>query len=86
MKRKVTVLSALALVSSQVSGAGMAISQEAELLVAACGNIEAIEDRAELQELLGILLESDPNNLCIDLIVERLGGGPVALVDPPDPY
>lgn len=87
MKRKVGVLSALAIVASQVGGTGAAIGQDALSIELACAQISTMNDRAELQTLLGTLLDNDPSNLCIDQIVQRLGGGPIAQIAPvDDPY
>lgn len=80
MKNKISLLSALALVTAQVGAPASAIERDATTIFLQCDYFYSISDRILLQNELGILLALDPNNECIDVIVQMLGGSPNALI------
>jgi hypothetical protein len=80
MKRKVGVISALAIVASSAGITTPVLSQESESLVSQCERYWSIDDREVLQQELSELLLNDPSNVCIDQIVSKLGGSPIAQV------
>jgi hypothetical protein len=86
VKRKIGVVSALAVLATNVGMSTPVLSQETYASLAACEAYMQMGDRAILQEELARLLVADPNNICIDLIVDLLGGSPVAQVPQVDPY
>ena len=86
MKRQVGVLSALAVVAANVGIATPAFSQTAASVTAQCEIYRQMGDRAALQAELATLLAIDPTNVCIDVIVDILGGSPVAQVVTPQVY
>lgn len=82
MNKKLTALSALAVLTAQAGIATSASAQEAVDLEEVCEIYRQIDDRTVLQQELSLLLQNDPSNQCIDVIVSLLGGGPVAQVPP----
>lgn len=84
--KKIGVLSALAVLASQAGIAGDAVSQEMIDGLAACEDYENVSDVLSLQEELARLIDADPTNPCIDYLVARLGGSPVAQVQVSQSY
>lgn len=84
MKRKsVGVVSALSMVLVQAGVSPTALAQEAVDLEQRCAYYREIDSRAQLQRELEILLEQQPDDQCIPLIVGLLGPIPVAeVLDP----
>ncbi len=85
MKRKsVGVVSALSMIFIQAGLDPSALAQEAEDLELRCAYYRDLGSKEELQRELESLLETDPDDQCIPLIVGLLGPVPVAVVtDPP---
>jgi hypothetical protein len=84
MQRKISTLTALAVLTAAVSSPMPGVSQTG-VSAEVCEFYETM-DRSTLQQELSRLLETDPNNGCIDYLVSLLGGSPVAEVVPTDPY
>ncbi|WP_025311438.1 hypothetical protein [Roseicyclus elongatus] len=84
MKRKISTLAALAVLTASVGAPMPGESQGIDLDV--CEVYDRM-DRSSLQRELAVLLDEDPTNVCVDYIVSLLGGTPVAQVTPtPLPY
>jgi hypothetical protein len=81
MNNRLNLAAALALVTAQVSSPASAHEVDlTSILLQNCDRIDTMFDREELQAELLLLLAMDPNNDCIDLIVQKLGGSPVAQI------
>lgn len=87
MKLKISTLSALAVVLGHSGLPVTATAQQAASVRAECDIYAREGNRTALQDQLAILLETDPSNVCIDYIVDLLGGSPIAQVPPQaEPY
>lgn len=77
-KKSVGVVTALSLVLIQAGIDPSALAQEAEDLELRCTEYRELGSKVELQRELEVLLEQDPDDACIPLIVNLLGPIPVA--------
>lgn len=85
MNRKIGVIAALAAVAARatVPDGSFAQTSQEEMLVnleIRCDVYKRIDDRAELQLELEKLLVRNPDDGCVDYIIDLLGGGPLASV------
>jgi len=86
MASKVTVISALTALVTQVGIPPTALAHDAVLAEQQCQELLDTGDRTALQQQLELLLNDHPDHSCIPLIVGLLGGPPLASVGESDDH
>ncbi|MCE0505452.1 MULTISPECIES: hypothetical protein [unclassified Roseivivax] len=83
MRSKLSVVAALAAMSTRIGLPDSALAQEAIELRDRCETYLEIDDRGILLNELENLLELDPDDPCIPFLVDLLGGSPLAQATSP---